>query len=180
MADKLQIAIIGLGMIGTSAGLALRRYQEKVYIVGHDPDPERAGKAKQMGAVDKTEWNLINTVKKADRVLLALSASAVCETLEVIANDLKPGCILVDTASAKVSVLQAAAKLLPKTVHFIGGHPIVLAENMETVHAKADLFDNKFFCLMPSSQAEEPGLHLAIDLIQALGAQPFFLGPGGA
>ena len=177
MAEKLQITIIGLGMIGASAGLALRRYQEKVLVVGHDPDPARAGKAKQMGAVDRTEWNLINAVTKADRVLLALPAGALRETLELIGPELKSGCLIVDTADVKAPVLEWAAKHLPESVSFVGGHPIVLAENLDTASARADLFDKKLFCLMPSARSSDRALNLAVDLANALGAQPFFMDP---
>jgi prephenate dehydrogenase len=173
--NKLQITIVGLGMIGASAGLALRRFQEKVTIVGHDPNPARAGKAKQMGAVERTEWNLINAVRKADRVLLALPASEIRPTLDAIKEDLKPGCVLLDTADVKEPVLKWAAELLPENVHFIGGHPIVLAQSVETADARADLFDKKLFCLIPSERASEQALNLAIDLATAMGAQPFFL-----
>ena len=72
MPDKLQVSIIGLGLIGASAGLALRRHTDRVTVVGHDPNPTAAGTAKKAGAVDRTEWNLINAISGADRVLLAL------------------------------------------------------------------------------------------------------------
>ncbi len=75
MAEKLQITIVGLGLIGSSAGLALRRYADKVSIVGHDKDSKRTAKAKKVSAVDRTEWNLISAVSEADRVLLALPAA---------------------------------------------------------------------------------------------------------
>jgi prephenate dehydrogenase len=175
MADKMQITIIGLGMIGASAGLALRRYQDKIAVVGHDPSPDRAGKAKQMGAVDRTEWNLINAVRKADRVLLALSAGEIRDTLEVIGSELKPGCVLLDTADVKVPVLGWAAQYLPDNVHFVGGHPIVVTENVGPEGARADLFDKKQFCLIPAPGTSEQAFNLAIDLVHALGAQPFFL-----
>lgn len=177
MAERMQITIIGLGMIGASAGLALHRYQDKVLIVGHDPDPARAGKAKQLGAVDRTEWNLINSVTKADRVLLTLPAGALRETLELIGPELKPGCLVVDTADVKAPVLEWAAQHLPESVNFVGGHPIVLAENLDTASARADLFDKKLFCLMPSARANDRALNLAVDLATAMGAQPFFMDP---
>ncbi len=177
MAEKFQITINGLGMIGASAGLALHRHQDKVVIVGHDPDPARAGKAKQMGAVDRTEWNLINAVTKADRVLLTLPAGELREVLEIIGPELKPGCLVVDTADVKAPVLAWAVQYLPESVNFVGGHPIVLAEDMETASARADLFDKKLFCLMPSERANDRALTLAVDLAQAMGAQPFFLDP---
>lgn len=177
MTDKLQIAIVGLGLIGTSAGLALRRYQDKVTVIGHDRDPGAAGMAKKLGAVDRTEWNLINTVAKADRVLLALPLAEIRETLKVIAGDLKPGCVVVDTADVKEPVSAWARELLPPAIHFVGGHPIVMSEKLGPEGARADLFDRKLFCLTADATTHDGAVHLAADLVAALGGLPFFLGP---
>jgi prephenate dehydrogenase len=175
MAEKLQITIVGLGLIGASAGLALRRYADKVSIVGHDKDSKLAAKAKKMGAVDRTEWNLINAVSGADRVLLALPAAQIRGTLAVIANDLKTGCILVDTAEVKAPVLKWAAELLPKEVHLIGGHPILLVENPSIEGASPQLLKDKMFCLTPDAGSDAAAVRLAADLAEAIGAKPFFL-----
>jgi prephenate dehydrogenase len=177
MADKLQITIVGLGLIGASAGLALRRYQEKVYVVGHDKNSSLAGKAKRLGAVDRTEWNLITAVANADRVLLALPINEVHDTLSAIAQDLKPGCVLIDTADVKAPVLSWAAELLPKEVHMVGGHPIVLSHQTEPDEATADLFQNKLFCLTPDARTDTTAVRLAADLAEALGAKSFFMDP---
>jgi prephenate dehydrogenase len=175
MAEKLQITIVGLGLIGSSAGLALRRYADKVSIVGHDKDSKRTAKAKKVSAVDRTEWNLISAVSEADRVLLALPADQIKSTLAAIAKDLKTGCILVDTADVKKAVLQWAVELLPKDVHLIGGHPILMVENPSIAAASASLFENKLFCLTPDATSEASAVRLAADLVEAMGAKPFFL-----
>jgi prephenate dehydrogenase len=175
MAEKLQITIVGLGLIGSSAGLALRRYADKASVVGHDKDSKLAAKAKKMGAVERTEWNLVSAVAGADRVLLALPAEQIRGTLSAIAKDLKPGCILVDTAEVKAPVLQWAAELLPKEVHLIGGHPIVIAEDPSVEGASATLFENALFCLTPDAGSESGAVRLAADLAEAMGAKPFFL-----
>jgi prephenate dehydrogenase len=175
MPEKLQVAIVGLGLIGTSAGLALHRYQEKVTVIGHDPSPDLASKAKKAGAVDKTEWNLINAVASADRVILALPVSEIRATLDAIKEDLRPGCIVVDTADVKAPVMQWAAELLPPEVHFVGGHPIVLSDTLEPDGARADLFEGKLFCLTPGSSTDARAVQLAADIAEALGAKPYFL-----
>jgi prephenate dehydrogenase len=175
MAEKLQITIVGLGLIGSSAGLALRRYADKVSVVGHDKDSKLAAKAKKIGAVERTEWNLLNAVSEADRVLLTLPAEQIKGTLAAIAKVLKPGCIIVDTAEVKVPVMRWAAELLPKEVHLIGGHPIVIAENPSIEGASAALLENKLFCLTPDAASEAGAVRLAADLAEAIGARPFFL-----
>jgi len=176
MSDKLQVTIVGLGMIGASAGLALRRYAQKVTIVGHDKDPAKASQAKSLGAVDRTEWNLIKAVSDADRVLLALPVSEIQDTLAAIADDLKSNCVIVDTADVKSQVMQWAAELLPENVHMIGGHPIVVTDKLETAEAQADLFKDRLFCLTPAPHTDARAVQLAADLAEAMGAKPFFLG----
>jgi prephenate dehydrogenase len=175
MAEKLQVAIIGLGLTGASAGLALHKYQDKVTVVGHDADPALAAKAKKAGAVDRTEWNMINTVSNADRVILALPLSDIRWTLDAIKQDLRPGCVIVDTADLKEPVMKWAAELLPPEVHFVGGHPIILSETLEADGARANLFEGKLFCLTPSPATDATGVQLASDVAEALGAKPFFL-----
>lgn len=172
---KLHVAIVGLGLIGASAGLALHKYQEKVTVVGHDRELELAGKAKKAGAVDRTEWNLVSAVAPADRVILALPFSELRATLEAIKDDLRPGCVVVDTADVKAPVMQWAAELLPPEVHFVGGHPILLADALKPDDARADLFENKPFCLTPGPNTDGTGVQLAADVAEALGAKPFFL-----
>jgi prephenate dehydrogenase len=177
MSDKLQVAIVGLGLIGTSAGLALRRFQDRVTVVGHDRNPEVAGRARKMGAVDRTEWNLINTVATADRILLATPLDEIREVMEAMAGDLKSGCVVVDTAAIKVPVIAWANQYLPNDVHFVGGHPIVMSETQDTDGARADLFDKRLFCLTPAAQTNDTAVRLAADIADALGAQPYFVDP---
>jgi prephenate dehydrogenase len=175
MADKLRIAIVGLGLIGQSIGLALRRYPEKVTVVGHDPSPDLSSKAKRAGAVERAEWNLINATINADRIVLALPLNEIRPTLEAIKQDLQPGCVLVDTADVKAPVMQWAAELLPPEVHFVGGHPVLLTDALEPDAARADLFDGKVFCLTPDARTDANGVRLAADIAEAIGAKPYFM-----
>jgi prephenate dehydrogenase len=177
MPEKLKITIVGLGLIGASAGLALRRYADRVTVIGHDRNPALAGRAKSLGAVERTEWNLINAVSKADRVILALPVSEMRDTLTAIAQDLKPGCVLLDMADVKTPVLRWAQELLPDNVHLVGGHPIVVVQDLDPSTARADLFQGKLFCLTSDGNTDDSAMRLAADLVEALGARPFFLDP---
>lgn len=175
MAEKMQITIVGLGLIGASAGLALRRYRDKVVVVGHDKDSTLAGQARKLGAVDRTEWNLINAVRGADRILLAVPPEEIHTTLDVVKEGLKHGCVIVDTTSVKSQVLAWAAELLPAGVGLVGGHPILVSENQDPASARADLFERKIFCLVSDTHTPASALQTATDLVEALGAQPFFI-----
>lgn len=177
MAEKLQITIIGLGLVGASVGLALRRYPDKVRVIGHDKNSGAAGQARSMGAVEKTEWNLINAVSAADRVLLAMPLSDVRDTLKVIAQDLKPGCLIFNMTGLITAASGWAAEYLPANISFVGAYPVQISQDLETASATADLFQGKMMCLTLDARTADAAATLATDLAAALGAKPFFLDP---
>jgi prephenate dehydrogenase len=165
-----QITIIGLGRIGVSIGLALRGAKEPCRIVGHDRDGEASGQARKLGAVEKTEWNLIAACEQADLIILSIPLSGIYETLQAIAPYVKKGCVLTDTAPVKGRVLAWAEELLPAGVHFVGGHPIAEGEE-----PRADLFHGALYCLTPTPSVPEEAVQMVLDLAHLLEAVPFFL-----
>ncbi len=172
---KPRITIVGLGFIGGSIGLALRQAQDDFEVVGHDREPQVAAQARKLGAVDRTDWNLISACEQADLIIIATPLLGVKQTLEAIAPYLKKGCLITDTASLKVPVLDWADQLLPPEAHFVGGNPIVVTSSMGLEAARADLFAGSLYCLIPSPQAAPQAVQLATDLVSLLRARPYFL-----
>jgi len=177
---KPTITIVGLGPIGASIGMALKKSGGDFEIVGHDKEPTVSNKARKLGAVDSTSWNLISATEQADLIVLAIPISSMRKTMEAMGPDLKQGCLIVDTCSVKRPVLEWADELLPETVSFVGGNPIVHLPDpepgqMSTELAKEDLFKNKLFCLCPSIRTSPEAVQLASDLTASLGAQTYFL-----
>jgi prephenate dehydrogenase len=170
-----KVAIIGLGLIGSSIGLGLGKESREFDIVGHDKSSDAASQAKKSKAVDKTEWNLISAISNADLVILALPATAIRETLQAIAGDLKPGAIVLDTASIKAPVQAWASELLPDTALFIGTNPVPIADSIGAGAARADLFQKATWAICPSPATAERAVKMAADLADRLGAQPLFL-----
>jgi prephenate dehydrogenase len=178
--QKPRITIVGLGLIGGSMGLALRQADVASAVVGHDKEPGASAQAKKIGAVDKTDWNLISACEDSQLIILATPLSAIKPTLEAIAPYLQPGCVVMDTASLKEVVLDWASETLPEHVDFVGGDPIISASveaegGLEA--ARSDLFQDGLFCLTPSATAEPDAVSLASDLVLILGAKPLFLDP---
>lgn len=169
-----QITIIGLGLIGTSLGLALQRNENDFLIVGHDKERSATSRAKKLGAIDKSDWNLINACDTADLIILAIPAAGIQPTLEVIRDDLKPGCLLIDTATIKTPILEAAA-ILPDNVHFVGGNPVLAAGNLTIEDASADLFQGGSWAICATADTAPDAIRIASDLVISIGAQPFFL-----
>jgi prephenate dehydrogenase len=177
---KPKITIVGLGLIGKSIGKALRAVGGQIEVMGHDREPMAAKEAQQAEAVDKIHWNLIGACEGADVVVIATPLRGVRQTLEVVASDLKSGCLVMDTAPLKSPVLQWADELLPPGVSFVGGHPIINAhaqiERSQTEdRSSAELLKDTLFCVVPSTNAEPDGIHLATDVVRLLGAKPFFI-----
>ena len=174
-----QITIVGLGQIGASAGLALAEHKSLLHRVGHDKDPGVAKQAQKMGAVDDVKFNLPSAVREAKIVLLSLPAHEMRSTLEVIAQDLPEGAVVLDTASVKEAVAQWAQKILPEGRYYVGLAPAV---NPQYLHrsetgvetATADFFHNGLISLNALPGAPEEAVKLATDLIHLLGATPVY------
>jgi prephenate dehydrogenase len=178
MASRPTITIVGTGLIGTSLGMAIMQSRGKeIEVIGHDLDHAQAGLARRMGAVSSVDRNLISACAKADMLILAIPASGIRETLELVANDLKAGCVVHDTASVKVSVLNWANELLPPEVSYVGGDPILFGDEAGIDSARSDLFSGAQYCITPAARASSEAVKLVTDLVAMTGAIPHFIDP---
>lgn len=179
---SIQITILGLGQVGTSIGLALADKKETITRVGNDREPENNKKAQKMGAVDQTHFNIPTAVSKADVVMLCLPVDEIKNTLEVIAPDLKEGCVVIDTSPVKVGVAEWVAQLLPKGRHFVTMTPTLNPAYLEDPApgidgARADLFHNSLMIITSLPGTDGDALKLVTDLAVLLGGSPFFSDP---
>ena len=170
------VAIIGLGLIGGSIGLALREGKKSGWeVVGHSRRTETVAKALSIGAIDRAETNVKDAVRQAELVIIATPVLTVKEILSRIAPHLPSGCIVTDTGSTKVQVMKWAEQLLPPTVSFIGGHPMAGRETYGIQAAEADLFRGGTYCLTPSEKASPESTDMVIGMTKKLGAIPVFV-----
>ncbi len=177
----LRITIIGLGRIGASIGLALRqRAPGQFTVIGHDRAPEASKRAQAAGAVDKAEWNLPNAIEHAAIIVLSAPLSALRQTMIDIAPTAPAGCVVTDTAPLKTPASEWARELLPATVHYVGGSPILnpayLHEAGDT--PRADLFAGGLWALISDAATGESALTAVGGLARRVGAEPFYIEPG--
>ena len=118
------IAIVGTGLIGTSLALAIKDSNLNVDVVGTDRNGSARSGAQKTGAFKRLEARPANAVRGADVVVFATPVMAMREMMEATASDFKDGCVVTDVGSSKKLVLQWAEEVLPKTVSFVGGHPM--------------------------------------------------------
>jgi prephenate dehydrogenase len=114
--------------------------------------------------------------------VLAIPLGAICDTLQAVGPYLKEGCVITDTAPVKEPVLDWTREILPDTVHFVGGNPIINLTAGEGPSsgldmADADLFKDALYCLTPAPDAAPDAVELITGLVQQLGATPYFLVP---
>ncbi len=178
MASQPCITIIGTGLIGTSLGMAIQNARGKeIEIVGHDKDMAQARLAQRMGGVSKVDRNLISACARADMIILSIPSSGIRDTLSLIAQDLKSGCVITDTASIKAPVIEWADEYLPDDVSFVGGDPVLFGDEAGIESARADLFQGVQYAVTPSVRATSEAVKLVTDLVAMVGAIPHFIDP---
>lgn len=172
-----QITIIGMGQVGTSIGLGLAAHSDKIKRIGHDKSFEQANKAQRLGALDRVEINLPRSVEAADLVILSLPMDAVEETLRMIAPDLRPNCVVVDTAPYKSPVADWARTHLPPGRHYIGLVPAPGPHHITGMERPphTDLFRGGVMGLVSPPGTPGEAIKLAADLASLLGVEVFFM-----
>jgi prephenate dehydrogenase len=174
-----KLAIVGLGLIGGSMGLALSRAGNvKAEIVGYDREYDVATRAQKAGAVQSIAPTLEHAVRDASLVIVATPILAVRRVFDEMAPYLQSGAVVTDTASTKTEILRWAAELLPSDVHFIGGHPMAGKEKSGPQAADATLFQDRPYCIVPGVNAADGAVHSIVGLAEAVGGKTFFLDPG--
>ena len=141
MKDLRQISVIGLGLLGGSITLAVLRSFRGVKTVGYTHRAITRRKARQLAIATEIVSDISQSVSNADLVILATPISTFEKIFSAISDALPRGCIVTDVGSTKVLPHRWAAKKLPKTVHYVGSHPIAGSEQRGVEFARDDLFD---------------------------------------
>lgn len=173
------ITVVGLGRMGTSVGLALKRAGMDVTIVGHDADRERIREAQALGAFDAIQTSLSRAAAEADILIIALPADQVENVLAAVGELVQEHTLVLDLSPLKAASQEWARTHL-RQGHFVGAAPVLAASALEDARrgpeaARADLFQNSLICLVPSPAADPKAVETAVTLGGLLGAKPFFL-----
>ncbi len=173
-----RIAIIGLGLIGGSLGLALKRAAiADLEIAGTARSRATVQKAKRAGAIDVECDTPAEAAAGASLVVVATPIIAVRAIFAEIAPALADGAVVTDVASTKSEVSRWAKELLPAGVHFVGGHPMAGKETAGIDEAEASLFEGKAWVISPSLAADETSVRTVVGMAQLVGARPVFMDP---
>ncbi len=171
-----QVVIIGVGLIGGSLGMALRKHQLANQVVGIDLDTKNLAVAKDLGAVDVYDTGY-TPVETADLVILAAPVFTNLKILKNILKHLPPHAIVTDVGSTKSEFVAQAEKLLAGRNTFIGGHPMAGAETAGIVGADPYLFENAIYLLTPTEHTQQNALTKVNGLVEQIGAKTMMVDP---
>ena len=167
--DGPRVAVIGLGQIGGSLGLALRGWER----VGYDRSKATLRAALREGAIDRAASSIEEACKDAKIAVCAVPVDSLPGVIASVAAALPRGAVLMDTGSARRGVTEALARAAGR-VRAVGGHPLAGNEGHGLKSAKADLFVDASFALLPVRGGVPP---LARKLVKAIGAKALVVDP---
>jgi len=156
MSEKLfdRVAIIGIGLIGSSLARVIRRDNPTTYIVACARRAETLDAVRRLAIADEATDDPVAAVAGADLVVLATPLSAYAEIARKIARALKPGAIVTDVGSVKEAAVRDLKPLLPKGVHFVPGHPVAGTEHSGPEAGFAEMFADRWCILTPLDQTD--------------------------
>lgn len=169
--DTLHLAIIGVGLIGGSFGLAVKeKLRERVHITGLCWSRSSIEAALRRGAVDEASADAASAVRGADIVYLSTPVLQMVPMVETIRPFLKKGAVVTDAGSTKEYLWNEIPPRLPEGVYYVSGHPMTGKEKSGVEAADKDLFRHKCYVLMEETTAPPEIYQRVADLIKLTGA----------
>jgi prephenate dehydrogenase len=171
------ITVIGLGLIGGSLALALKRLGKNFVVTGYDIENDAMNIAKYRNIIDIIASDYIEASKNADLIIIATPLSKIIDVVESIKYNLKKDVIITDVGSAKEKIVKKINNILPEDAYFIGGHPMAGSENEGVLSAKPDLFKNAFYILTPTEDTITEHLLTLHNILTKIGARVISISP---
>jgi len=176
----MKIAIIGLGLIGGSLGLALQKSKSQnpnLKIIGIPRRHETLEQALKMGAVDEGTTDHVKGVADADLIFVCTPIHLIIPIVKEIAPSLKKGAIVTDVGSSKYEVVSQAEKVMPKGTYFVGGHPMAGKETTKLESADPELFKNKIWILTKTSKTSQRAIERVGEVVKSVGGSVMEMDP---
>lgn len=171
-----RIAIVGLGLIGGSWALALKKLDYAAHRTGFDL-PDVLNQAVKSGAIHEPAEDLHKAVQNADLVILATPVGKILELLPRLKSSVLSHALITDVGSTKQRILDFAKELPAGGAMFLGGHPLAGKEHSGFEFADAALFQDACYAIVPSSamDLEDARVKAFVRLVESLGAKPFVM-----
>jgi cyclohexadieny/prephenate dehydrogenase len=172
-----RLALLGIGLIGSSIALAARRHGLVGHIAISTRRRETLETARQLGLGDSYTLSAAEAVRDADLVILCTPVGSYAALMDEIAAGLKPGAILSDVGSVKGHVVKALGPKLPDGVHLVPGHPIAGTEYSGPAAGFAELFANRWTVLTPPEGSDQEAVEALGRFWQGMGSRVEIMAP---
>ncbi len=172
-----RLALIGLGLIGSSIAWAAKRHGLAGEIAGHARSRATRETAARLGFCDRVTETALEAVEGADLVILCVPVGACGPVTAEIAPALKPGAIVSDAGSVKGAVIEAMAPHIAEGVHFVPAHPIAGTEQSGPEAGFAELFENRWCILTPLPETDGQAVARLRAFWEAMGARTDTMDP---
>jgi prephenate dehydrogenase len=167
---NINIAVVGLGLIGGSYAMALRGLKPKS-ICGIDKEPAVLKEALEAGIIDRACTNGAEALADADLVIVALYPRELIGFIKENAGFFKAGAVVTDTCGIKRGIIEEVGEFMPENVDFIGGHPMAGKEKGGLQAADEDLFKGTNYILTPVEKNKERNIQLVERMAAAIGCR---------
>jgi prephenate dehydrogenase len=171
------VAIVGVGLIGGSIGLALRERKLAGEVVGIGRRPVSLKRACTSGALDRATIDIGEGVNRAELVVVCTPVASIAEHVRAAAAACPVGALITDAGSTKASIVRSLNGALPRSVAFVGSHPLAGSEKNGCQHARGDLFEGRVVVVTPTRRTTEDDVQRTADLWSALGASVLVMSP---
>jgi len=172
-----RVAVIGLGLIGSSVARAVRAAMPTAQLTGHDVDPAVRETARAMGLVDDVADHVGAAVTDADLVVLCVPVGAIGEAAAELAPDLPADAVVTDVGSCKASVAAALAAALPAGTAIVPAHPVAGTERSGPEAGFAELFRGRWCILTPPDGTDPMAVERVSEFWRRLGAEVAVMTP---
>jgi prephenate dehydrogenase len=171
------IAIIGVGLIGGSIGMAAKARGLAKRVIGIGRSVEKLNRAQQLAAVDIFTTDLRAGVLNADMVFICTPVLAVTPIIRAISGAVKEGAIVTDVGSTKSEITRNAEEILPEGRFFVGGHPMAGLETDGIEAAIPYLFLNSTYVITTTASTHIMALQTMVQFAEGLGSQVMLMSP---
>ena len=168
-----KVAIIGVGLIGGSIGLGIKKRKLANQVIGISRHRKTINLAIAQGAIDRGFLN-IAAISDPDLIILAMPVNSIIQIGAKISSQVHPDTLVMDTGSTKKLVVRTLENLLP---NFVGAHPLAGSEKQGVINAQADLFCGSLCVLTPTRKTSGVALSRIKRLWVELGARVVCLSP---
>ncbi len=172
-----KVAVMGVGLMGGSLGMALRNRKLSGEVTGIFRDENKIEAARELGAVDTGTTDVRAGLKGAELVIIGTPVGVTISLIEEIMPFLEPGCIITDLGSTKLKLTKEVEKILPPNLYFIGGHPMTGSEESGVEAANPYLLENAIYILTASSKTNINALQAIKLMVEETGAQSLVMEP---